>query len=258
MAAEHAAIGVQFVQHHVTQVFEQPLPARVVRQDSGVQHVGIRQHNVSALANRLARVGRRIAVVRKYAEAVIESRGQVVQLGELILRERLGGEEVQRARVRIFQHRVQDRQVVAQRFSGRRRRDDHHVASLPDACRSHGLVRIQLRDTFFRVGVSKLRAHPSRHGRKLRFPRRDLMHGGNDFAEAVALGELRDDFPDARERRRVFRGPHRKRLSHRWPPSCFFTLRLSFATLPCRCVRRNGLSYEGFVRNSRESFSRIP
>ena len=42
MAAEHAAIGVQFVQHDVAQVLKQALPARVVRQDSRVQHVRVR------------------------------------------------------------------------------------------------------------------------------------------------------------------------------------------------------------------------
>ena len=130
VAAEHAAIGVQLVQHDIAQVFKQALPARVVRQDSRVQHVRVGEHDVPALANRLARVGGRVAIVGEDAEAIVEARGQVVQLGKLILRERFGGEQVQRARVRIFQHRVQDRQVVAQRFSGGRRRDHHHVAPL--------------------------------------------------------------------------------------------------------------------------------
>ena len=162
-----------------------------------------------------------------------------MQLGELILRERFGGEKVQRARVRIFQDRVQDRQVVAQRFSGSRRRNHDNVAPLPDGFRGHGLVAVQLRDAFFRIGVRQLRAHPFRHGRKLGLARRDMVHGGNDFAEAVALGELLDDFPDARQRDRVFRGPHRKRLSHSESP---LSLRLLFATLTRRRRQRNGLS----------------
>ncbi len=78
-----------------------------------------------------------------------------------------------------------------------------------DGFRGHGLVAIQLRDAFFGVGVRQFGAHPFRHGRELRLARRDVVHGGNDFAEAVALGELLDDFADARERDRVFRGPHR-------------------------------------------------
>ena len=94
MAAEHAAIGVQFVQHDVAQIFKQALPARVVRQDAGVQHVRIREHDVAALANRFSRVGGRIAVIGEDAETVVEPLGEIVQLGELILRERLGGEEI--------------------------------------------------------------------------------------------------------------------------------------------------------------------
>ncbi len=47
VAAENAAIGVQFVQHHVAQILEQALPARVVRQDARVQHVGIGEHDVA-------------------------------------------------------------------------------------------------------------------------------------------------------------------------------------------------------------------
>ena len=58
VAAEHAAIGVQLIQHDVAQILKQPLPARVMRQNSRVQHVRIGQHDVAALANRFARVGR--------------------------------------------------------------------------------------------------------------------------------------------------------------------------------------------------------
>ena len=83
-----------------------------------------------------------------------------MQLGELVLRERLGGEQVQRARVRIFEHRVQDRQVVAQRFPGRRRRNHHNVAPLPDGFRGHGLVAVQLRDAFFRIGCAQAPGAP--------------------------------------------------------------------------------------------------
>jgi hypothetical protein len=48
-----------------------------------------------------------------------------------------------------------------------------------------------------------------------------MVHGGNDFAAVVALGKLLDNFPDARERDRVLRGPHRQRLSHCQPPPHF-------------------------------------
>ncbi len=97
---------MQFIQHDVPQILKHPRPLRVVRQDSRVQHVRIRHDHMPALANGLARVARRVAIVRKDAKAIVQSGSQIVQLGQLILRQRLGGEKIQRARVWIFQHRV--------------------------------------------------------------------------------------------------------------------------------------------------------
>ena len=56
MAAEHAAIGVQLVDDDEAQVLEQLRPARMVRQDSRVQHVGIAEHDVRLAANRAPRI----------------------------------------------------------------------------------------------------------------------------------------------------------------------------------------------------------
>ena len=52
--------------------------------------------------------------------------GERVQFGELILRERFRRKEIQRARRRILEDRVEHRRVVAERLSrrGRRHRDD--------------------------------------------------------------------------------------------------------------------------------------
>ncbi len=68
MAAEHAAIGVQLVDDDELQVLEQLRPARMVRQDARVQHVGIAEHDVRLAANRAARVRRRVAVVGEDAD----------------------------------------------------------------------------------------------------------------------------------------------------------------------------------------------
>ena len=51
VASENAAVGVQLVHDDVAKVFEEPCPARVMRQNPGVQHVGIGQHHVGAAAN---------------------------------------------------------------------------------------------------------------------------------------------------------------------------------------------------------------
>ena len=129
MAAEHAAIRVQLIDHDVAQILEQARPAGVVRQDAGVQHVGIGQHQMALFANGFSRVARRVAVVREHAEAIVQPLVDVVQLGELVLRQRLGGKEIERARVGISKNRVQDRQVVAERLARRGRRDDDHILS---------------------------------------------------------------------------------------------------------------------------------
>ena len=63
MAAEDAAIRVQFIEDDELQIFEKPRPLRVVRQDAFVKHVGIAEHDVSARTDRRARILRRIAVV---------------------------------------------------------------------------------------------------------------------------------------------------------------------------------------------------
>ena len=71
VAAEHAAIRVQLVDHDEAQVLEQLRPARMVRQDARVQHVGIAEHDVRLAADRAARVGRRVAVVGEDADLEI-------------------------------------------------------------------------------------------------------------------------------------------------------------------------------------------
>ena len=148
MAAEHAAIRVQLVDHDEAQVLEQLRPARMVRQDPRVQHVGIAEHDVRLAADRAPRVGRRVAVVGEDADLEIavarHELRQRVQLGELILRQRLGRKEVQRARRRILQDRVQHRRVVAERLARSRRRDRDDVAPGEHVRERLGLVRVEL------------------------------------------------------------------------------------------------------------------
>ena len=123
MAAEHAAIGVQLVDHHVAQVLEQLRPARMVRQDARVDHVGIAQHHVRAAADGAARVLRRVAVVGEDADLQFvgprQPARQLVQLGQLVLRQRLGRKEIQRAAGRVPQDGAEHRRVVAERLARR-------------------------------------------------------------------------------------------------------------------------------------------
>ena len=67
VAPEDAAIGVQLVDDDEAQVLEQLRPARVVRQDARMQHVGIAEHHVGTGPDRASRVLRRVTVVREHA-----------------------------------------------------------------------------------------------------------------------------------------------------------------------------------------------
>ena len=68
VAAEHAAIRVQLVDHDELEVLEKLRPARMVRQDPGVQHVGVAQHDVRLAANRAACIRRRVAIVGEHSD----------------------------------------------------------------------------------------------------------------------------------------------------------------------------------------------
>ena len=96
--AEHAPVVVQLVQHDVLQILEQPQPLRVVRQDRGVQHVGVRHDDVAGRADRPPRVARRVAVVGERADAGAERRDDLLQLIDLVGAERFRREQIQRPR----------------------------------------------------------------------------------------------------------------------------------------------------------------
>ena len=125
----------------------------------------------------------------KTPKRIVEALREIVQLGELVLRERLGGEEVERARIGIFEDGVQDRQVVAERFAGCRGRDDHEVFSRARKFGCGGLMRIELVDSLGAIGSGKFRANPRGHGAELRFARGDVLDRGEDFVGAVACRE---------------------------------------------------------------------
>ena len=142
MAAEDAAVRVELVDDDVAQVLEEPDPLRVVRQDPRVEHVRVRQHHVGAGPDGAPRVLRGVPVVGVDAQLRQRPR-QLLELRQLVLRERLRGEEVERPRRRLRQERLEDRQVVAERLAGRRRRHHDRVAALAEEVERLGLVRVQ-------------------------------------------------------------------------------------------------------------------
>src|SRR5689334_14195020 len=143
MAAENAAIRMQLVENDIAQILKEPRPARVVREDARMQHVRIGQYHMAFFADGLARVSGRISIVGEYTKAMIEPLIQVIEFGELVLCKRLCGKKVERARVGVFQNRVQHGKVVAECFSGSCGRDNHGILSGMRYLRRRGLVRVE-------------------------------------------------------------------------------------------------------------------
>src|SRR5713226_1501489 len=156
VAAEDAAVGVQLIEDDVTEVFEEAGPARVVREDAGVQHVWVGQDDVTFFADGFASVRGCVAVVGENAEAIFQTLVELVKFGELVLREGLGGEEVECAGVGIFKDRVQNREVIAERLAGSRWCDDNGVFSSAYGFGGGGLMGVEAADTFGGVGGDKI------------------------------------------------------------------------------------------------------
>ena len=97
--AEHAAVDVRFVDDHEREVREQVAPRGVVRKDPDVEHVRVGDHQVAALADRGPLGARRVAVVDRGADRLVQP--EPVQRAGLVLGERLGRIQIERARPRI-------------------------------------------------------------------------------------------------------------------------------------------------------------
>jgi len=84
VAAINATVVVQLVNHDVAQILEHLGPARVVREDAAMEHVGIGEHHVGALADGFAGVLRRIAIVGEGPDIGPHRVHQGVELVELV------------------------------------------------------------------------------------------------------------------------------------------------------------------------------
>ena len=98
VAAEQAAVGVQLVDDDELEVLEQLEPLRVVRKDGGVEHVRVGDHDLPGRSHHAPHVGGRVAVVGVCLQPDLGRAGEGAQLHQLVRRQRLGGEQVERAR----------------------------------------------------------------------------------------------------------------------------------------------------------------
>ena len=183
VAAEQAPVGVQLVDDDVLEVLEQLEPLRVVRKDRRVEHVRVGDDHLPGRADHAAHVGGRVAVVGVRLEADLGGAGQRAQLHQLVRRQRLGGEQVERASRLVLRHRVDDGQVVAERLARCGRRHHHDVLPRADGLVGCRLVRVQRLDPAAPQRLDEPRVEPIRPGGVARRPRLELAVRGDQRRE---------------------------------------------------------------------------
>ena len=104
---------MQLIDDDIAQVFKEFGPFGMVRQNPGVQHVGIGKDDVGALPDGASRILRGIAIVGKGAQIRAHGFDQPVNVIQLVFRKCLGGEKVKGSRPRFGREPVQHRQAVA-------------------------------------------------------------------------------------------------------------------------------------------------
>ena len=147
VGAEHAAVDVELINHDVLEVREELLPLRVVGKNSGVEHVGIRDHDVALSADRLPGVVGGVPVVGEGPDVGLHLADQAVDFVHLVLGEGLRREKIQGAGFRLFEDFLQDRQVVAQGLAAGRRGDQNDALAFPDQVHGLRLVAVKPADS---------------------------------------------------------------------------------------------------------------
>ena len=142
--AEDTAIDVRLVDDDELEVVQEVAPEVVPRQDSDVEHVRVRQHEIRPAPDLTAAFGRRVSVVDRGADG---RQPELAERTRLILRERFRRIEVEGTRVPVVGERVEDGQVECERLArGGARRDDDVAPALRRGVRL-GLVPVELVDT---------------------------------------------------------------------------------------------------------------
>ncbi len=141
--SEDPPVDMRFVDDDEPQVGEEVSPAVMVRQDADVDHVGVGEDDVRGAPDVAPVLEGRVAVVDRRPQPGQRERAQ---RPELVLRERLGRIEVQRAHLRVSRHGVEDREVECERLTGRRAGRDADVLRPGRRVPRRALVGVQAVD----------------------------------------------------------------------------------------------------------------
>ena len=164
MAAVDAAIVVQLVDHDVAQVLEIACAHLVwCGRMPACSMSGLVSTTLARWRMALARILRRVAVVGEGADLAAHLLHRALKLVELILGQRLGGEQVHGARAGVAHQQIQHRQVVAERLAAGGRRDDDDVLAGLNLVEGLGLVRVEPRDPAFSRAARKSRVDQRRN-----------------------------------------------------------------------------------------------
>ena len=168
-----------------------------------MEHIGIAENEVCACANRTPRVLWCIAVVRERADrlpgAGLEGFAERMQLGELVLRQGLGGKQIERPARRVLQDRIQNRDVVAQRLARGRRCDHDCMAVGHRMADGFCLMAVKLGDATRLERCPQPMVDSVRTGRVLGDRRRQAPDGGNVELRGVGtVGSLATKQPPER------------------------------------------------------------
>ena len=121
---------------------------------------GIGDDDVAVRADRLARIARRVAIEGVGPHAEVAGLVEFQQFRHLVLRQRLGREQVERLG-RCCSHRACDhRQGVAQRLARGGRRDDDNMLAGCDAVPRLALMAVELPDAALDQTLRNARVKP--------------------------------------------------------------------------------------------------
>src|SRR5438309_805750 len=134
--------------------------------------------NAITFSPRGAPLRRRVAVVAEGLELDLHLGREALELRQLVLREGLRREEVQRTRRRVLRDRVEDREVVAEGLARGGRRDHDDVLLLVRYVERGGLVRVERLDAARTQAARDPRVEPVRERRVPRSLGRDALPVG--------------------------------------------------------------------------------
>ena len=122
----------------------------------------------------------------------------VLQLGQLILRQGLGREQVEDARLRPLDQRLQRGQVVAERLARRGGRDHDDVLALLDELPGAGLMAVELLDAPRAQGLGDARIERGRKRRQHGGARGEVAGGGDASARRGGDQQIVEDLAEHR------------------------------------------------------------